>query len=92
MKTDGTIIVSFFGRLDTPQIRSKLQNRPKSGNIFVFPIWVVGTLNLCLLMLVTAKKESVFYVTTELGKCPTTVPFSLNLGKISESQLNFASN
>ena len=36
-------IFVFVGRLDPPQIRSKLQNRPKSGNIFVFPISVVGT-------------------------------------------------
>ena len=49
----------FFGRLDQPQIRSKFQNRPKSGNIFVFPLWDVGTLNLCLLMLVNVKKELV---------------------------------
>ena len=42
----------------------------------MFPIWVVGTLNLCLLMLVTAKKELELYVTTELRKRPKTTPIS----------------
>ena len=57
-------------------MRSKWQNRPKSDNIFVFAIWVVGTLYLCLLMLVTAKKELELYVTTELKKRPKTTPIS----------------
>ena len=39
----------------------------------MFPKWVVGTLNLCLLMLVNVKKELVFQVIAELSKRKKTV-------------------
>ena len=44
-----------------------------SGNIFVFPLWVEGNLNLCLFMMVNAKKELVFQVIAEMRKRPKTV-------------------
>ena len=40
---------------------------------FVFPILVVGTLNLCLLMLVNAKQELILQVIADLRKRPKTV-------------------
>ena len=57
----------FLIHFDPPKICSKFQI---AQNIYflVFPIWVVGTLNFCLLMLVNAKLKFVVHVAANLRK------------------------
>ena len=45
-----------------------LQNSPKSWNVFFSPIYIVGSLNLYFLLLITISKELNVYLSTELRK------------------------